>query len=124
MGIVSIWSLLRSALYSFTTSVHLVIVLVCDASCNALAFSCWVDLLERVVLGHGIWRWDVLWLAWREHTFESFDLLWCERSGVAVGIQRPRKSLWEFDIELDVHVAVVVVPVGWHALTADDLDLA
>ena len=102
---------------------HFIVVVVRCASC-ALAFSHRVDLLERVVFGHGVRRGNVLWHAWREDGLEGLDLLWLEWSWVAICVWWPAQAFWELDFELNVKVAEVVVPVGRHTLPADDLDIA
>jgi hypothetical protein len=51
-------------------------------------------------------------------------LLCCHGSRVAILAWWTSNVLGEFDVELDVEVAVIVVAVGWHTLAADDFDFA
>jgi hypothetical protein len=113
--------LLRRALDTLGTRVHVIVILVraSHASCAGL-LPCGVDSLECEVFGHGVrGRCGIRSLSWRQNGLEGADVLGCQRCAVFAA-----ETLRELDVELDVQVAVVVVPVRRHTLTADDLDLA
>jgi hypothetical protein len=57
---------------------------------------------------HGAWGWEVL--------LEDTQDFGADGGGPLGG--------WEVDFEFDVKVTEVVVTIGWHSLTLDDLDFA
>jgi hypothetical protein len=103
--------LLTGTLHSLTASVHFVVFVVHLHPIGALALLQWVDLLEWVVLGHCILRWNSLRLALGEYAFQRLDLLLCHGGGVSVLAWGTFDTFWELDVELDVKVAEVVVTV-------------
>lgn len=106
-------TLLRGTLHPLGSGGHAVILVfvhhMCPLSSGLLIG---INVLQRVIFDHGIW--------WRDRTG-----LGCWQDGMKLlhRLGRIELRLGELDIELDVHVAKVVVAEGGHALAADDLDV-
>ena len=100
---------------------HVIVLVVWagHASCACL-LACRVDSLESEVLSHGVrGRCSIGSLSWRQDRLEGADVLRCHGCAVL-----STEALRELDVELDVEIAVVVVPVRRHTLATNDLDFA
>ena len=102
--------LLRSTLHSFGALWNAIFVLVVHSCCSVS--SCLIariDIFQIMFLRHSVSRRLDLTRSLWENLFEEFEVAqFC--------------LVWEFHVELDVQVAEVVVTVGWHTLSTNDLD--
>ena len=100
---------------------HVVVVLVgtLHAPCAA-CLAVGVDRVEGEVLGHSVWWGSGIGdLSRGQDRLEGADVLGGHRCAVFAA-----QTLGELDVELNVQVAVVVMPVRRHTLFADHLNFA
>jgi len=103
--------LLRCALDPLSSSWNAVFVIILTSCSVSTRLVAGIDFFQVKVFNHTIGRWQLLLHARRQDLLEKLQVLGLYLSLVG-----------EFDVELNVQVAEVVVSQRWHTLALDHLD--